>query len=191
MRDNPPFDLPAETTDEGAMARLFINEAAGPHNDPSITLQAMGWMKRVLVNCAQHPREFDAAGSTLTQIIQAPSHAVQFAGFNNYPRIGAGVKRNIEAKLTIAADKHDPRQKRYLAFVQAAISAAAMPAPLDPCPTGLFFWKTHGSVSPGGKAIIYQALDGNDFYTLPADFFSPKPKEHHVASHRAHAHHRH
>ena len=96
---------------------------------------------------------------------------MQFTGFSNYPTIGVGVARNIKAKLDIAADDGDPRQPAYLAFVRSAITAALAPAPQDPCGTGLYFWKTTGTVSPGGKSTFYQTLDGNDFYTLPRGFF--------------------
>lgn len=69
------------------MARLFINEAAGPHGDAAQTAQAMGWMKRVLVNRLDHPGQFDALGATrITEVIQAHDHAVQFTGFAGIPR---------------------------------------------------------------------------------------------------------
>jgi hypothetical protein len=64
MADTPPFVLPPENSDEGAMARLFINEAAGPHGTAALAVRAMGWMKRVLANRLEHPAQFDAPGAT-------------------------------------------------------------------------------------------------------------------------------
>lgn len=129
-------------------------------------------MRCVLENRLRYPKMFGALGATtITQVITAAGFGVQFAGFNTYPRLAAGVAANIQAKLDIASDQSDPRQSRYLAFVKAAISAATGPSPVDPCPTGLYFWRTAGAIGPGGKAIFYQGLDGNNFYTLPASFF--------------------
>ena len=158
------------------MARLFINEAAGPHGDAATTTRAMGWMKRVLSNRLAHPGQFDAPGaSRLTEIIQAHRLAIQFTGFTNYPTIGVGAARNIQAKLAIASDDGDLRQPIYLGFVRGAIAAAQLPAPVDPCQTGLYFWKTAGTVSPGGKSFFFQMLDGNDS-TLFRPASSVKPE---------------
>ena len=171
------FTMPISTTDAGAMANLFLNEAAGPHKEATLTLKAMGWMRCVLENRLRHPGMFGAPGATtLTQIIKAAGFGVQFAGFNTYPTLPASIQANIDAKLSIAADLSDPRQARYLAFVKAAITAATQPAPADPCPTGLYFWRTAGASGPGGKSSLYQSLDGNDFYTLPAGFFPASHK---------------
>jgi hypothetical protein len=169
---SPLFILPNENTDAGAMARLFINEAAGPHAKADLTVQAMGWMRCVLQNRLKYPGKFGAPGATtITQIITAHVRAIQFAGFDSYPAIQPSMNANIQAKLAIASDKTDRRQAIYLNFVKAAIAAATGPAPVDPCATGLYFWRTAQASGPGGKAVYYQTLDGNDFYSLPADFF--------------------
>jgi len=171
----PLFAMPLANSDAGAMANLFLNEAAGPHRDSTLTVRAMGWMRCVLQNRLAHPAPFGAPGATtITQVIKADSFGVQFAGFNTYPAIAAAIASNINQKLQIAANTSDPRQPIYLAFVKAAIAAATGTAPVDPCPTGLYFWRTTGSAGPGGKSVFYQSLDGNDFYTLPASFF-PAP----------------
>lgn len=170
----PDLVLPAENTDAGAMARLFIAEAAVPRADAANTVRAMGWMRRVLENRLLHGRDFDASGATtITQVIAANDRHVQFAGFSSYPTLTAGVRQNIAARLALANDGRDRRQPIYAAFVQAAIDAATTPAPADPCPTGLWFWRTAGATGPGGRSSLFQSLDGNDFYTLPAGFFSP------------------
>lgn len=155
------------------MARLFINEAAGPHADSGNTVKAMGWMRRVIANRLAHPSPFGSeASGGIIGVISAKKLGLQFAGFGDYPTLSAGVAKNIADKLAIADNPKDPRHPRYLAFVQAAIDAANNPAPADPCPTGLYFWRTAGKGGPGGRATHYQDLDGNAFFTLPADFFT-------------------
>ncbi len=174
----PLFTMPLTNTDAGAMANLFLNEAAGPHRDGTMTVQAMGWMRCVLQNRLRHPAAFGALGATrITQIITAAGYGVQFAGFNTYPAIDPAVAANIQAKLAIAANTSYPRQPIYLAFVKAAIAAATGPAPADPCPTNLYSWRTGGAAGPGGKSVFYQSLDGNDFYTLTASFFPASHKK--------------
>lgn len=172
----PDYALPAENTDAGAMARLFIAEAAVPRADSADTVKAMGWMRRVLENRLRHGRDFDARGATtITHIITAHDRHVQFAGFTAYPALSAKVQQNVTARLALANNARDRRQPIYGAFVQAAITAATSPAPADPCPTGLWFWRTADADGPGGRSSFFQTLDGNDFYTLPAGFFSPPP----------------
>lgn len=79
---SPLFILPNENTNAGAMARLFINEAAGPDAKADLTVQAMGWMRCVLQNRLKYPGRFGAPGATsITEIITAHARAIQFAGF--------------------------------------------------------------------------------------------------------------
>lgn len=166
------IELPAANADEGAMARLFIAEVAAPKTGQKDESKAMGWMRRVLQNRLLHPRDFDAKGATrISQIIAAHDRSVQFKGFDTYPTLSAAVSKRLQDRLAIANNPRHPDQQQYLNFAKAAIKAATEDAPADPCPTGLYFWRTHNHAGPGGKATLWQTLEGNDFYTLPRGFF--------------------
>ena len=166
------YQLPARATAEGAMARLFIAEASATHPSISDTVTAMGWMRRVLANRLVRPVPFGSRASEgMLGVIRAKRVGLQFAGFDDYPTMSAGVVQNIAEKLAYADNRKHPQQAHYLAFVRAAIAAAASAPPPDPSSTGLYFWRTAGKKGPGGKARLFQSLAGNSFYTLPADFF--------------------
>ena len=67
-----------------------------------------------------------------------------------------------------ANDDNDPRQDRYARFLQDALEVAARKTLIqDPCPSGLYGWRTAGSSEPGGGLVKWgDPLSGNQFYTL-------------------------
>lgn len=165
---DPPIALADANTVPGAVARLLMAEARGPSHVGYVatdSLRSMRWMRRVLENrLANNPRQFLAPGATsLIDIIRAPN---QFAGFSNYPNYDTVIRARLQAMLNIANNDSDPRQQRFREFVQNAMSVAQAAAIADPCPTGLYGWRTQGSAGPGGRFVVYQTVAGNTFYTL-------------------------
>ena len=171
--------LPKENTDAGAMTRLFIAEVEVPDgSDMKEARRAMDWMRCVLMNRLKHPSDFsaDKHATELVQIISAQSTAVQFQGFENYPTIGKAQQDNIDRKIKVATDDTNKDQARYINFIKTAIAAATDASPLDPTPTGLFFWMTSGWPKPSRYAVLYESLGGNTFYTWQ----KPVPKDRHA-----------
>lgn len=162
--------LPDRNTIPGAVARLLMSEARGPANGAYVaadTLRAMQWMRRVLENrLGNDPAQFAAPHATnVIDIIKAPN---QFAGFSGYPNYSPQTRDRLQQMLDLANNDGDRRQAQYREFVRNAITVAqAATAIRDPCPTGLYGWRTQGSASPGGRFVQYQNLTGNTFYTLP------------------------
>lgn len=162
--------LPAESTDEGMLARLLLAEAHGPGQsgyDASGSKTAMQWMRVVLANRLKNsPERFNARGAkTLLDIVKAPR---QFEGFQDYPKLGSDQSTRIDEIVSIANSDSDPRQGKYAQFLQNALEVAGSNTLIaDPCPTGLYGWRTAGSSSPGGDFVKYgDPQSGNQFYTL-------------------------
>ena len=118
-------------------------------------------------NRLKHPADFAAGryASTMTEMITAKEGQIQFQGFENYPILGGRQQDNIDGILNVALDGEDPRHGKYVGFVKTAVAAAKDPSPMDPTPTGLYFWVTSGTHSPDRHAVLFQAVGGNDFYT--------------------------
>jgi len=162
--------LPAESTEEGMLARLFLAEAHGPGQsgyDAAESKTAMQWMRVVLANRLNNsPERFNAKGAkTLLDIVKAPK---QFEGFHDYPKLGKDQSTRIEDVVSIANSDSDPRQEKYATFLQNALDVAASKTLIaDPCPTGLYGWRTAGSAAPGGDFVKFgDPLSGNQFYSL-------------------------
>jgi len=162
--------LPAESAEEGMLARLLLAEAHSPGqsgSDAAESKTAMQWMRVVLANRLNNgPERFNAKGAkTLLDIVKAPK---QFEGFHDYPKLGKGQSTRIEEIVRIANSDSDPRQEKYAQFLQNALELAASKTLIaDPCPTGLYGWRTAGSATPGGDFVKYgDPLSGNQFYTL-------------------------
>lgn len=165
---DPAIELPDRNTVPGAVARLLMAESRGPSHGSYVaadSLRSMQWMRRVLENrLANNPRQFGAPGATsLIDIIRARN---QFAGFSNYPNYDTAIRARLQQMLDIANNDSDPRQQVFREFVHNAMSVAQGSAIADPCPTGLYGWRTQGSGGPGGRFVVYQTVAGNTFYTL-------------------------
>jgi hypothetical protein len=167
----PRLELPNANTDAGALARLFLAEVPNPWDriyQAADARRAMQWMHRVLVNrLNNHPEQFMARGAqNLRDVIRGPN---QIAGFAAYPVLAADVDRRIQQVVDAGNNDTLGRQGQFIDFVQAALDVAneliAIP---DPCPTGLYGWRTAGRPYPERKTRykFYQTLAGNDFYTL-------------------------
>jgi len=164
------IQLPAATTEEGLLVRLFLAESRTPSEsgyDASKVKTGMQWMRLVLVNrLKNNPSQFAAPGAKkILDIVKAKN---QFKGFENYPRLKAAQVARIHEILRIAHNDSDSRQEKYEHFLLNAIEVAKNKQMIkDPCPTGLYGWRTAGSVSPGGRFTKFMGpLSGNQFYTL-------------------------
>jgi len=162
--------LPAEATEQGMLARLLLAEAHSPGQsgyDASKSKTAMQWMRLVLANRLNNsPERFNAKGAkTLLDIVKAPK---QFEGFQDYPKLGSAQSTRIDEIVSIANSDSDTRQEKYAQFLQNALEVVASNTLIaDPCPTGLYGWKTAGSHPPGGHFVKYgDPQSGNQFYTL-------------------------
>lgn len=159
---------PQESGVVGAVTRLLMAEARRPSHpqySEADTLTSMQWMRRVLENrLANKPTQFGAAGAkNLIDIIQAPN---QFAGFSNYPDYSETLAAQLQEVIDNANDDNHPRQLDFGSFIQNAINVASNSSIIDPCPTGLYGWRTQGSGVPGSRFTKYQTMAGNTFYTL-------------------------
>jgi hypothetical protein len=159
---------PQESGVVGAVTRLLMAEARRPSHpqySEAKTLTSMQWMRLVLENrLANKPAQFGAAGArNLIDIIRAPN---QFAGFSNYPDYSETIAAQLQEVIDNANNDNHPRQLDFGSFIQNAINVASNSSIIDPCPTGLYGWRTQGSGVPGGRFTEYQTIAGNTFYTL-------------------------
>jgi hypothetical protein len=170
----PRLELPPTGMEAGILARVLIVENITPGQrqfsmDQSLT--AMKWMRVVLVNRLSFGSQYFDAGksvSTLTELIKAPN---QVAGFENYPIIATANNSLLNEILSIANNSAHKDCLLYRQYVQNAIDVANLnTCGSDPCPTGLYAWRTANSGSPGDNFVKYQSLGGQDFYTLSEAF---------------------
>ncbi|HLX03401.1 MAG TPA: hypothetical protein VKS80_14945 [Trinickia sp.] len=173
----PKLELPPAVTETGMLARMLISENAGPENPDFVSLNearvAMQWMMVVLRNRLKLGAGHFAAGrnaSTLEELIKAPN---QIDGFENYPSIRPKQQQLID-KITANANEGAHRlNKQYRDYIETALAVARGELwSADPCPTGLYAWRTNEAKSPGANFIQFATKGGQDFYTLTNDFIS-------------------
>jgi len=170
----PALALPPAGDETGMLARLLLAEAKGPGQpgfvSQSRTLLSMQWMRHVLLNRLKFGPRFFGAGNagTLAALIVAPK---QVEGFEQYPTLAGNLNRNLQDLARIANDATDSRHIATREFVKDAIEVAKGTKPgSDPCPTGLYAWKTAEAKSPGRNFVKFATESGNDFYTLTQEF---------------------
>ncbi|QCP52875.1 hypothetical protein FAZ95_27570 [Trinickia violacea] len=177
VRILPKLELPPVATDTGMLARMLISENAGPEHRRFVNLnearEAMQWMVVVLRNRLELGARHFAAGqhaSTLEALIKAPN---QVDGFEKYPNIGTLQQRLIDKALKNANDGTHRLNEQYRDFIETVLAVARGELrSADPCPTGLYAWRTRGEKSPGGNFVKFTTKGGQDFYTLTSDFVS-------------------
>jgi hypothetical protein len=163
-----PLTLPKGTPDSMALMRLLLAEAPSPYSrsyNATTAQQGMQWMRRVVDNRLRR-RSSDVGSAGANSYIDVIRSRGQFEGFGNYPTIGAKQAENIANILAIANNGSEPRQALFYNHVNFAIAAATGPLIADPCPTGLFGWRTAGASSPGGRFLKFRTFSGQDFYTI-------------------------
>ncbi|TKC86829.1 hypothetical protein FAZ69_19505 [Trinickia terrae] len=173
----PRLELPPAVTETGMLARMLISENAGPENTRFVSLdearEAMQWMVVVLRNRLKLGASHFAAGrdvSTLEALIKAPN---QVDGFEKYPSIGSLQQRLIDKVIKNANDGTHRLNKQYRDYLETALAVARSELwSADPCPTGLYAWRTNEAKSPGNNFVQFATKGGQDFYTLTNDFIS-------------------
>ncbi|WP_454732331.1 MULTISPECIES: hypothetical protein [Cupriavidus] len=170
----PALALPPAGDETGMLARLLLAEAKGPGQpgfvSQSRTLLSMQWMRHVLLNRLKFGPRFFGAGNagTLAALIVAPK---QVEGFEQYPALRGIQEKNLRDFVKIANDATDSRHAAMREFMTNAIAVARGSNPgTDPCPTGLYAWRTAGEDSPGKHFVKFITEGGNDFYTLSEAF---------------------
>lgn len=172
----PELTLPDANTEAGALARLLLVENVTPGQrgfDAAETATAMRWMRWVFINQLAFGSQYFARGkkvTTVTELIKAPG---QIAGFENYPLLGPEQKQVLTQVLSIHNNAADSRFMKSRQYVQDAIAVAQADEKAlgpDPCPTGLYGWRTANSSSPGSNYVKFKTQGGQDFYTLTAAF---------------------
>jgi hypothetical protein len=125
----------------------------------------MQYMKRVLENrLANNPAQFSAPNAKdLFDIIRGHN---QFRGFEHYPKLGQSEADRLSKLLADINNGALPLWSRYISFYNTAVEVANAAAIPDPCPTGLYGWKTEDASAPGPRFSLYKSIGGNDFYTL-------------------------
>lgn len=170
----PRLELPDENTEAGILARMLIVENAGPqgprfpgHEEVMESMQRMVHVMRNRLRLG--PQHFSARGATdLTAMIKGGG---QVEGFENYPKIAPRPLIRLQEALDVANDGSHPKQKDLRIHVEHAISVAkGENIGIDPCPTGLYAWRTANSKSPGINFRVFQTKGGQDFYTLTDSF---------------------
>lgn len=158
--------LPADSTDAGLLARLFLAEVASPGAsswklDDAKTCMTL--MRVVLENRLATPsgRWSSTGAKSLGDVVRAPN---QFQGFGKYPTLSSDVTSVIDDILSVANKGGDRRMANNRAHVEAAIAIASGSKPTDPTKTGLYWWRTEGSGAPGTGVTAYKTLMGNTFY---------------------------
>jgi hypothetical protein len=162
--------LPAATTEEGLLVRLFLSESRTPSESGYSATDAktgMQWMRVVLENRLKNkPKQFNAPGAKkILDIVKAEG---QFHGFEKYPTLSAAQESRINEIVSIANNDSDTRQEKFAAFLSNALDVANTKSAIkDPCQTGLYGWRTAGRGSPGPRFKIFKTpMSGNQFYTL-------------------------
>ncbi|WP_313624255.1 hypothetical protein [Achromobacter sp.] len=173
----PGLQLPHENTEAGLLARVFLAETVGPddsrYGGRAESVESMRWIKRVLQNRldagAHHfslnPGSVDARSiRTLQDVVKARG---QVESFEMYPVLRSRLKDRIDSTTAIANDASDKRHRFFRQYVNDVISVAqSVDVIADPCPTGLYAWRTHEADSPGPNFAFFRTMGGQDFYTL-------------------------
>jgi len=177
----PALELAPMGSEEHIVASMLIveNITPGQHSFASIdeALASMQWMRWVLLNRLRFGSTHfgsDKSATTLTDLIKAPK---QIKGFGHYPSIETGQKMVLDDVLKIANDSTNIKFAIYRQYVRNAIDVArGTNSGTDPCPTGLYAWRTSGRGSPGRNFVLYESRGGQDFYTL-SDAFIKDPQQ--------------
>ncbi|WP_454723653.1 MULTISPECIES: hypothetical protein [Cupriavidus] len=174
IRLEPALALPPAGDETGMLTRLLLVEAKGPGQpgfvSQSRTLLSMQWMRHVLLNRLKFGPRFFGAGNagTLAALIVAPN---QVEGFEAYPTLTGFPATNLEAIVRIANDGTYSGYASRREFMQNAVDVAKGINPgIDPCPTGLYAWRTERAASPGDNFVKFVTESGTDFYTLTDEF---------------------
>jgi hypothetical protein len=172
----PLLELPPVNSEQGILARVLLVENIPPSDTRFQSMPqsiiSMQWMRHVLINRFKFGSRYFGADnvSSLTALIKAHN---QVRGFENYPTLAAIQNFNLANIVNIANDASDKRHSACREYVQNAVNVANGLNPgTDPCPTGLYAWRTAGEAGPGANFVKFETLGGQDFYTLTREFIA-------------------
>jgi hypothetical protein len=156
---------------------MLIAENAGPRHPKFVNQdearEAMQWMVIVLRNRLKLGAQHFSAGretATLRGLITAPN---QVEGFRDYPTIARQPLVTINGMVDIANDGTHLNHAMYRTYLRSVLTVAAgRDVGVDPCPSGLYAWRTQDDASPGRNFAKFTTKGGQDFYTLTVDFLS-------------------
>jgi hypothetical protein len=125
----PQMKLPAENTPEGLVTRLLLSETQTPSNltyNDADAQKAMEWMHLVLYNRLKDSMRFGAKKNAgIVDLIKAKD---QFAGFENYPKIAAGLQARVAEILkkanNIGGIGQGPENHLFMRLRAAGVLAA-------------------------------------------------------------------
>ena len=170
----PKIDLPAAATEAGIVTRMFLAEAVTPGSPNFVATEskeAMQWMRHVMLNRIKFGAQYFGASKEATTLTAMIKSANQIEGFQNYPNIGRGQTAVIDGVVRMANTSGHKDVLIYRQFIRDAINIASGTDPgKDPCPTGLYSWRTAKAASPGSNFVKYRTHGGQDFYTLTESF---------------------
>jgi hypothetical protein len=171
----PRLELPHRGDDAGIMARVLIVENFTPLAAEFISIEqariSMQWMRWVMLNRLRFGSQHFGAGKSATSIYALITAPNQVDGFEPYPHMGLKQQQVLDGVLNIANDSTHRNFSTTREYVQAAIDIArGLSVGKDPCPTGLYAWRTEDTRSPGANFVKYQTKAGQDFYTLTEEF---------------------
>jgi len=171
----PVLSLPPASSEEGALARMYLSETQNPGYPPGKpyvlddVVRSMRWMREVLDNQRNlSPRDFGAArdatrsGTTLIDMMRAHNNV---AGFENYPAINSQM---MDSLIRSANDANQFMFDKYRKHVESVLVEASRET--KDCPETIYSWRTAGSSDPGSHYKSYKTLAGQDFYTLDPDY---------------------
>jgi hypothetical protein len=131
----------------------------------------MQWMRWVMLNRLRFGSQHFGAGKSATSIYALITAPNQVDGFMGYPHIAYDQQQVLDGVLNIANDSTHRNFSTTREYVQAAIDIArGLSVGNDPCPTGLYAWRTKDSKRPSENFVKYQIKGGQDFYTLTPEF---------------------
>jgi hypothetical protein len=165
-------ELPAANTEAGALARMLLIENVTPGvrgYNAKQTLTTMRWMRWVFINQLRFGSQWFTHGTKVTSVTDLIKAGGQVAGFEQYPAIVAEKNKLLLSILSLQNNATDSRFAAYRQYVQNAIEVAKADEKAlgeDPCPTGLYGWRTADRGSPGKNYVKFKTQGGQDFYTL-------------------------
>jgi RHS repeat-associated protein len=149
-------------------AELLIDENIVGYmkTQPDQVIQAMNAMVACVYNRGKYPREFEARGGSVLNILTAPD---QFAEFTSNGLLTLKAQKQYTEKI---AEARMPGEWVYYSFVTEALKIASLASSevyRDPFLSrgGTYGWRTwHHPYKKGTKFLRLGVLAGNTFYTV-------------------------
>jgi RHS repeat-associated protein len=167
------FQLLNQLNSDGRLFALLLTHELSPYNlankkpySLSDLNEAMKAMVACVYNREKYPLQFEATGSSVSDIIHADNHGItQFRGFGGIT--SPGVYRKFHEVIS------DVEHGHYISYVDQILTISffsqngyqVFPDPFL-SQGGTYGWKALGSLSPGRNFKLLKTLVGTTFYTL-------------------------